>query len=345
MRSLARFIRRIRRAALPGGSWSDGPEAVSVPLVGGQPNPIHRLLDDWRLPWIENRAEVIARVGVTLDPIYQWDTLLLHDAVPLPDAMQSWTASASDRIPPQFPISRFTSLVWSGDDTHANLARIAKHLAVPLGPARIGRRWNTLVATWRAGRAELELIAWPPEWQTVNRDNPAEQRDNRLRTACHVHVVTGFRPALSMQERSWVSGFQPIAFEGYIGNACMARAGMMPPMETEMEYVRDAENLVADFGSSLGLSADGLALIVVSQQLFVMPIEAIPRLEVTRLTPAKGSGGAMLDAVCRTKAKGADGRFVRLAQHSEPDGLNAFAQEMGRRLGCPVDIGPAYPDC
>lgn len=289
--------------------------------------------------------DVVARCGVQPDPIYEWPALVLTDAEPLPGALAPWTASAFERIPPQFPIVRFTALAWFEDDAHANLRRVADHLTASLGPTSVGRRWNTIVAAWRSGLAEVSLTAWPPGWQSHGLQNPSEDREPRLRTACHVTLTTGFRLALSEREREWVRGFRPLAIDGDVGTARMARAGRFAPGETELEYVRDPEDLVEDRQRMLGLSADGEALIVVSDQLFIIPRTDILHLRVVRMTPAKGSGGSSLHAHCRTRAPGADDQSVFLAQHSDPDGMTAFGQELGERLGCSVEVSPYYPDC
>ncbi len=59
-------------------------------------------------------------------------------------------------------------------------------------------------------------------------------------------LTTGFRLGLSETEREWVKGFRPIAIDGNVGTARMARAGRHAPGETELEYVRDPEDLVED---------------------------------------------------------------------------------------------------
>lgn len=322
----------------------DGPEPVYVPLEASEANPILRLLDDWQLPFHETRAEVIVRVDVTLDPLYQTDALMLPEAVSLPGAMQPWSASAFQRIPPQFPISRFSSLVWLEDDAHENLRRTAHLVAEALGPAPIGRHWNTLTACWRSGMTEISLIAWPPEWQSHLPPNPAQERQPRLRTACHVNVATGFCPPLSEQERHWLESFRPIRLEDGVEAVKPSYIDSVAPFETAMEYARESEGIGLERGS-LGMSADGNALIVFSSHLYVMPRTAIIRLEVIRLTPAKGAGGSILYAHCKTRAPGADTYSVTLAQSSETDGLNAFAKTLGTALGCSVEIGPAFPDC
>ena len=340
-----RLFRGTQVALVPLKSWPDGPVSAEVPLLRDGTNPILCLADDWRLPRHETRTEVLARCGVKLDPIYKWPALVLTDAKPPPGALAPWTASAFERIPPQFPITRFTALVWFEDDAHANLRRVADGLTASLGPTPVGQRWNTVVAAWRSGLAEVSLTAWPPGWQSHGLHNPSEDRDPRLRTACHVTLTTGFRLALSATEREWVKGFLPLALEGDVGTARMAQAGRLAPGETELEYVRDPEDLVEPRQRMLGLSADGEALIVISDQLFVMPRTNILHLKVIRMTPAKGGGGSSLHAHCCTHAPGADDQSVFLAQHSDPDGMTALGQELGERLGCLVEVSPYYPDC
>ena len=326
-------------------TWQDPPEAANAPISDGGTNPIHVLLDEWRLPRTETRAAVMGRVGISTDPTYHWDTLVLQDTVALPGALGPWTAGAHDRIPPQFPITRFSSLVWHGRDAHRNLHRTADFLATSLGTASVGKRGNTLVASWRSGIAEISLTAWPPEWQSDKLSNLAQERDHKLRTACHVQVISGFRLGLSARERTWIGGLTPLIVDGDIGVSRTVVPGIEAPNETQLEYVRDPENLVDSRSWSLGVSALDEALIVVSNQLFIIPRHAIIRLEVTRLTPAKGRGGSTITAICRTKAPSDHGQSIVVAQKSDPDGLNAIAQHLGDRFDCAVQIEPSYPDC
>lgn len=340
MRFLKSLWRRVE-AELPA---SDGPPTTILgPLPDGA-NPVHRLVDDMRLPRCELRRDVERRLGRRPDPFYRSDAVVFDAATALPGAMAPWTARSDPGIPPQFPITRFSALIWFEDDAHTNLRRTAEHLATWLGPARIGKQWNTLVATWRCGLAEVALVAWPPEWQPRELRNEAEESEPRLRSACHVTVTTGFRLKLSESERDWVRGFRPISFEGSVGTARMAMAGTAAPDDTEVEYARDPENLASAGQGSLGLSAGDEALVLVSNQLFVVPRENILALEVIRLTPAKGGGGSSLHARCRTQAEGRDAQTLFLAQASDPDGMNGLGHEIAVRLGCPLEIGAYFPD-
>ena len=345
MRSPLGWFRRSQSKLQTTKTWHDEPEATEVPLLAGGNNPIDALIDQWRLPRKDTRAEVTARVGISLDPIYRWDALVLKEALSLPGAMQPWTASAFERLPPQFPITHFSSLVSHGDHAHQNIERTAEFLGASLGPATVGKRWNTLVARWRSGIAEISLTVWPPEWQSGMPSNSAEDRNPRLRTACRVYATSSFRLRLSEREKAWVAGLEPLIFDGEVGSARNAIPGTEAPNETQLEYVRDPENWADGRHCTLGVPSDDKALIVVSNQLFVIPADAIIRLEVIRMTPAKGGGGSTLAALCRTAAPAVDGQSIFLAQHADPDGLTAFAQHLGRRLGAPVEISPYYPDC
>lgn len=197
------FLRRFLGQKPESEPWPNGPGTRAVTFDGGG-NPIAGLLATWRLPILQPRAEIEARYGVVTDPIYNWPTMLLPDPVQLPGAMRSWSAYVHDRIPPQFPITQFSGLVWFEDDAETNLRRTASHIAETLGDAPIGQRWNTLTATWQADLAEIRLTAWPPHLQSHGLNNPAEDRNPRLRFACHVQVATGFCLALTADERRWV---------------------------------------------------------------------------------------------------------------------------------------------
>jgi hypothetical protein len=339
-----RFLTRFRRRAEAERPKAEGPPPTILANLPDGGNPIHRWIDGLRLPRHEPRRDVERRLGHRPDPFTGWNGLAFDEAATLPGAMAPWSARADPGIPPQVPVTRFSALTWFEDDAPANLRRTADHLASRLGPVRIGRQWNTLVATWRSGIAEIGLIVWPPEWQSRDRPNAAQDREPRLRTACHVTVATGFRLPLGEAERRWVAGFRPVRFEGAVGTARMAKAGTTAPGDMELEYARDPEAFAAAWQGSLGLSAGDEALIVVADQLFVVPRENVLGLEVIRLTPAKGGGGSSLHARCRTQAEGRDAQTLFLAQAFDPDGMNQLGRDRADRLGCPLDIAPYSPD-
>jgi len=346
LRDLLKWLRGTQRRdqTIEIRRWSEGPAPLVLETLSGQPNPILKLADDWRLPRTDTRSLVIQRVGVSRDPFYRSETILLPEAAALPGTMSPWSANAFEGIPPQFPISRFSTLVWFDDDAHGNLRRTADYLSERFGSAQIGQRWNTLVASWMCGLAQIDLISFPPEWQSGSLRNDAHDREPRLRTTCRVNVATGFVPTTTGKELGWIESFRPVRFKGLAGMAREARVGTTAPFETEMEYVRDASSLAPGIQSRVGFSANDDALILVSSQLYVVPRTKLIRFDVTRLTPAKGGGGSTLHTHCQTEAPGIGYRPLLVAQSSEPDGMNRLAEELGKRFGCPVEIGPYYPD-
>lgn len=325
--------------------YPNEPEPTLLPLSEEVGNPILDLLKEWRLPLGETRDEVIARVGISSDPLFQREQILLTDVCSLQGALSPWTAQSFDRIPRQFPITRFNSPVWFEDDAHSNMKLTASHIAQNLGKAVVGRRWNTLVARWQCDLAAIELTSWPPEWQSWGDRNDAYDREPRLRTACLVNVATGFRQRLSEVEKEWVTTYRPIAFEGTAGTAGSGRAGALAPSEFDLEYARDPEGIAqATQLGSLGLAQADEALVVIADQLMVMARQHIVSLDVCRLTPAKGGGGSTLYANCITAAPGADTLAVLIAQAKDPDGMNELAATLGARLGCPVQLSAYMAD-
>lgn len=333
------FLRDLFGSKPKPAPWPDGPEAREFQVRDGG-NVITKLLDKWGLPINEPRFAVEARYGVGPDPIYGWPTLLLPDAKELPGSMRGWTAYVRDTIPPQFPISQFSGLVWFGDDAEVNLRRTAVYIAESLGAAPIGQRWNTMVAEWQCDMAGITLTAWPPHLQSHGLNNPAHERNPRLRFACHVHVETGFCLALTADERRWVETSTMLRALPTRGNPPQSSA----PHENDLEYVRRLE-AGTQMETGLRLSGDGKALVLVSSHLFVIPRRRVRRLEVMRLTPAKGPGGSSLHAICDSAAPNPRGQSLFLAEDPKTDGLNGFATELSRQLDCPLDIGQAYADC
>lgn len=89
-----------RTPSIEDKAWPDDPNPLVLDNLQGQPNPILKLINEWRLPRTETRSQVIKRVGITYDPFYRGETLLLPEAIALPGTMSAWSASAFEGIPP-----------------------------------------------------------------------------------------------------------------------------------------------------------------------------------------------------------------------------------------------------
>ena len=170
------------------------------------------------------------------------------------------------------------------------------------------------------------------------------ERCAQLRTACRVNVDTGFAPSSTGKKRERIESFRPVRFTGLVGMASEARAGTTTPFETETEYVRDASSLSLVAQTRVGFSANDEALILVSNQLYVVPRTKLIRFDVTRLTPAKG--GSTSHVHCQTEATGVGNWPLLVAQPPDPDGVTTrkwricptFKNVSGTQVGLTVDV-------
>ncbi len=344
MRFLSRLLRPPALACAAPSNPHAGPEPARLAALPDGTNPLHRLLDDLGLPWREPRAVVETRCGIEVDPFHRRDAVFLRDAVRPPGFLEPWRVDVSERYAPDLPVVRFGGMAWSEDDATGNLRRHAAFFAERLGPAPIGREWNTLVCGWRSGAASLRLTAWPPAWQSPELRNDAHQREPRLRTAVHVTLLTGFRLPLSSHEERWMAEFQSIAEVAPLGPLYGADVTDTAPSDVEVEYARDPGMYLPAVRRRVGRSPDAEALILCTHQLFVVAREDVLGFEVIRLLPAKGGGGSTLMVRCRTSCPGVAFKTLRVTDHSDPDGAIALGNELAAVFDRPCEVGPYFDD-
>jgi hypothetical protein len=332
---------RKQSATTPVPRSEPGPEPTHLALTASGENPIHALLDELKLPWRAPRRAVEQELGIVQDPCYRQDVVRFDHAVQLADSLTPWTARVFERFAPELPITDIDGIVWATPDTHANLQRAHDELARYLGPAAIGRQYNTLVCTWRCGAAAVGLIAWPPAWQSPGLQNGAHAREPRLITACHVRLQSGFRLPPSATEQAWLDSFITHASNVPILSLPIERILESSAGETQLEYVREpTPALLRKVAGQVGYAADRQALIFCTDQLFVIALDLILAFEIDRLLPAKGGGGSYLHVRCRTACPGIADKRVSITSHGDPDGLNGLAHELGSVFGKPVELAP-----
>ncbi|QYF87022.1 hypothetical protein [Brevundimonas sp. PAMC22021] len=341
------FFKRLRRATAaipPSPTYSPGPPPAQLDKALDGSNPLHQLLNQLGLPWKETRQQVEARVIASLDPFYRRNALFFPDAVRPSGFLQPWTASLFERYAPDAPIVRFSGLAWYTDDAGANIDRIADYFAARLGPAPVGKQYNTLYGRWQAGTASLELQSWPHAWQSPNLQNDAHAREPKLITACRVSLLTGFRLPLSVEEERWVADARPIAETRPFLSPNPGGLANTAPGETEVEYARDPAGYLPQVRNRISCPPGREALILCSHQLFVLPARDVLGFEVLRLLPAKGGGGSSLSVRVRTPCRGVPYKTLRVSDHSDPDGVTGLGQDLAILFGTACDIGPYFDD-
>ncbi|MCO6392563.1 hypothetical protein GTW25_16175 [Aliihoeflea aestuarii] len=343
---MMRLLSRMFAVGKAGTAFREpGPKPLELAPLADGGNPIHALLDEIGLPWREPRGIVEARFGVSSDPFYRWEVISFDTATPIvPGLLRPLSAQTFLNLAPHLPITTFGGEVWFEDDARVNLRRTARSLGERLGPAPIGRQYNTIRCEWKAGAASIGLITWPPRWQSPALLNEAHERDPRLKTACSISIRTAFRPPLSAREQAWLDDFEPVAALGVGPRVAIGSVKNTPANEVDLEYVREPPADVAPFFDKLGHSRDRRALIFCDYQLFVIPNEDIIAFEIERLQRAKGPGGSSLYVVCRTTCPKVSSQRVRIMAGSKPDALNDIGRTIATALDRPLVIGEYEDD-
>ena len=300
-------------------------------------------LDELGLPWRDTRAALMARYGARPHPAYQWDVVEVPGR-PVNTLLWPLSMQVRPQFSPGCPAGRFSSAAYDGDDAYKNVEQAAKEMSGLLGPARPAVRYNTYQCEWKAGPTSVRLTSWPPELQSPKLTNPAHAREPRLVNACHVEVVTGFRPTPSAQEEAWLSSFTAIApIRGDLRIQPEDVAGLAP-MEAQVEFVREAEGYVTRTFGLIGASSDRRALIFCRAQLYVIPVDVIATFRVERLLPAKGGGGSWLEVICTTGDPDWPRKRIKIHDADAPDALNGFGAELAAYFRKPLELGEPQLD-
>ena len=305
-------------------------------------DPVQDWLDLARLPWRATRGDLAARYGVRSDNPYRWDVVPL-DVRPPPLRGMLWPFGfqAFAQFSPAMPPVTLSTQVSVGDDAEANIRSAVADLAPYLGAKAIEDANNTRRVEWRSGDASVTLMVWPPKKQAGPRPaNPAQDRDPRLVTACSVTVRTGWRPLLSPRERIWLDGFAPMGrTRNWVPAQPGAAIGQTVLAETLLEFARELPGDRVQFRGSFGISADGAALIVCADALWLVPLAQVEAFEVRRRLPAKFSGGSILSAQCATGYDACPMKRVPVAEGERADDLTEIATTLAAATGKPLKLG------
>ena len=349
--SNSRFSAVIRKLLAPNDKDSeepiiDRPSDLELPWVPGDENAIQDMLDDKGFPWRSSCQELIDRFGLVNHPAYEWKqcpmkpcSLDLHGLI-YPLSPNIVSKNYRDQIP-----LWFSGNIWIKNNALTNIRYAHRQISQLLGSAPIGKIANTISSRWRAGPARISLTVWQSKLQPSSQVNEAHKRDPRLQTACTVLIEPGYRQPMTTQEREWLKSFTPLAtVRGEHPIETLEALWANAPDGGSYEFMRQPPTDQDNFLNQIGLSSDGMALIVCAKHLRIIPTERIVALKHQKLLPANGSGGAYLSLIYRA-ISGEERDFGLSGSFSDMDALDELAVQLRNSLTCPLRTPEPQYDC
>jgi hypothetical protein len=310
-------------------------------------NRIQRLLDARDFPWRESQADLIARHFIVDDPWYGRHRIVLVDREPplFAGLLRPVHFEADPDSDPSMPPLRLTGWLWAGrkgllqSRAMASLGQAAYALRAALGPPEADDTSNTRGWRWRDGPASVALSCFPP---TLNRGSASGSAGRRVSEACRFTILTGYRADCTDEERGWIEAFAPFAtlFDGQDRTDIAALA----PRQAVLDYVREPFPGCERVRGAIGRSAGGEAVILATDQLYVVPAPEVDHVHVDRMTAGRGPGQAVMSLACRGRFGSRPVRRINAAFAANPDGLNERAARIAEWLGVPCLLGDPYPD-
>ena len=321
-----------------------------------QTNRIQALLDTLGLPWRESMATLAARYGVQPDTWLQSHVpvvMLDLEPPPLPGLLRPLLFHFDPDHDASLPPATFMGYIWAGkrvsllprDWARQSLALARQALEPALGEPEPDDTSNTYGWRWQFGPSQISIICFPPLLQhegMLGNSNSVNKAEPRTKTACHVTIETGYRPPCTEAERAAIAAFIPALPLG--GTEDPAIVGTYPISQYTLHYVREPVPGFERTVGHLGRSADGRLLIFATSELRIVPIEDAQAIEVERIRPARGSGGAYVSLRCARP--GATPRRIQLfgENGAPPDALNEHAERIAEWIGIPCILHEYQPD-
>jgi hypothetical protein len=310
-----------------------------MPPEESSENPVHAVLNAAGVPWQLPRALLVQRYAILPHAAYNWDVIEIDTPHPiLKGLLWPLSAQAFPQFSPRMPATQFSGIAYRTKDARENLRFAAEQLTPVLGKPENSDCANTLGLRYQFGCAGLSLTIWPPELQRFPMNNPAHERDPRLKTGCHLAIQTGFRQAPTAQEIDWLESFEPITLL-QTGQLTAASALDRPAPPNELEFVRHPDPEFRNVFGYIGCSADRAALIFFTAQLYLIPLEDVIAFYVRRIRRAKGPGGAYLEMQCGTGYAAFPKKALTITSAPGVEDLNDLASKLARAMGKPFELG------
>lgn len=299
------------------------------------PSRIQSWLTRMDIPWDRPKSEVVQQYGHATKPYFRSNEIhILQDRPPLHGLLLGVHCIDHQMCLPHVPIDEFECSVWVGYDPAENFKVACEQIESAL--VRKPNVSSSISATWQDGPASVQIIKHIP--RTTDVSNRYLEIDPRRASAASVQVVSGWRQALSEQEKVWLTTFKPDGYCDFTGSVPRILYGRGPRLEFLRPLPDDYSSIIGRYG----LSADGKALIYFSGDLSIIHTAQIDhiRIDYWQSTGRNQYGGCCeLSAVCCTGYPEMPMKTLKIVDcYAGMGSLDAIGAGLSQRLAKPLKV-------
>lgn len=324
--------------SLPGQSGSTEPASEARGEADGDAGRLHRHLDAIGVPWRDNYASLAERFGIVPDgDTGRASVIRITTARPFMRGMlYPLQVRAGSHIEPDVPVETFETRVSFALGAEGNLRQAVLLLQPILGNGETQEYGGHI---WRYGRSYVEIERGDDRGQPEPDREPT--RDPRLQAACLLTIHSVSRRPLNPADLEALSSFIPILqFDQGLQHTLIYKPSLMD----QWDYLREPAPEHACLYRWLGWSGDRSTLIVFNNELFLIPVDDVMGVEVTRILPARGGGGSTMYLICRSMRSDRNRRWIEVANASRADDLSELAARIAHAIGRPLELRPYEMD-
>lgn len=323
---------------VPAPSESTEPVSEARGEADGDAWRLHRHLDAIGVPWRDSYAALAERFGVVPDgDTGRARVIRISSARPFMRGMlYPLQVRAGSHIEPDVPAGTFETRVSFALGAEGNLRQAVLLLQPILGNGEAQEYGRHI---WRYGRSYVEIERGDDLGQPE--PNHAPPRDPRLQAACLLTIHNVLRRLPDAVDLAALSSFIPILqFDQGLQHTLIYKPSLMD----QWDYLREPGPEHARLYRWVGWSNDRSTLIAFNNELFLIPIDDVISVNVTRILPARGGGGSTLYLVCRSMRSDSHRRWIEVANGSRADDLSELAACIAQAIGRPLELGPYEMD-
>ena len=323
---------------LPAPSESTAPASGAWGDADGDAWRLQRHLDAIGVPWRDSHASLVERFGIVPDADSAPASVIrITSARPFMRGMlYPLQVRAGSHVEPDVPAGIFETRVSFALGAEGNLRQAVLLLQPILGN---GEAQDDGGHIWRHGRSYVEIERGDDRGQPDQGQGSA--RDPRLRAACLLTIHNVLRRSPDRADLEALSRFMPILqFDQGLQHTLVYKPSLMD----QWDYLREPGPEHAHLYRWVGWSGDRSTLIVFNNELFLIPVDDVISVNVTRLLPARGGGGSTMYLVCRSQRSDGGKRWIEVANASRADDLSEPAACIAQAIGRPLELRPYEMD-